>query len=578
MSAARDLFQQVGWSVHGKPEAYEALRKAADLWRAEQPFSAGMAMLRAVDAAWGQSDLMLDAQSAALHDFASVVAEQPPASPATLAALYKTWQTLGRALWLFELENPELVRSRMRELESELSQRLLTHFANSENADNYLVRGIVIETDLDGQWNIRFPEHEVPYQTEGLGEKAILNIPSAFHLFIIGRDWIGAHEIIKSRKDAFTTPALIGWQSVTLANVTPGEAVMYFDKAADAFAADHMPGSIEESQRTGGFWSGANQQLWAKYFRARARLVESIREPVRVKELLGQAVDELVGTESGWHSSEVSKFKVLAKVLFSLVSDPLSFSADDARREYQAFKTEQTPDDQLAMTFISNAADAFLGFQGDPDTELTRDRLGIALNALAKIPVIGPDVTNAARPEIGKNVRLTLEGPVRTWAHRSLASIGSEAVLRRVLLRLLQGTLPRYAQIRHGPIEYGKDIAALAEDGGVLVLCLYQVKCGDINTKKWREARAELEEMFLVPMSEFQLPASPLRIEGYLVTNGHANVHVEPVMEGWFEEQQRDHERGITFMHLDDLVDWIFKARLVNELRAVLNEERIEVL
>ena len=398
------------------------------------------------------------------------------------------------------------------------------------------------------------------------------------HLFVFGRDWSSAHEIVKTRKDAFTTPGLMGWRAVTLANVTPAEAITHFDEAADAFAADTQP-DTEELMRRGGFWSGANQQLWAKYFRARARLIESIREPARVKELLGQAVDALVGTEAGWHSSEVSKFNVLVKALFSLVSNPLSFSADDARREYEAevYRTEQAIEDRLAMTFISNAADAFRGFQSDPETELTRDRLGIALNALGKIPVIGPDVTDAARPEIGRGVRLALEGPVRTWAHRSLGSIGEEAVLRRVLLRLLQGTLPRFAQIRHGPIEYGKDIAALADDGGVSVLCLYQVKCGEMNTTKWQEARAELEEMFLVPMSEFQLPASPQRIEGYLVTNGHANPYVEPVMEGWFEEQRRDHGRQIAFIHLDKLVDWIFKVRLVNELRAALAEEGIKV-
>jgi hypothetical protein len=262
-----------------------------------------------------------------------------------------------------------------------------------------------------------------------------------------------------------------------------------------------------------------------------------------------------------------------------LVSDPLSFSADDARREYEAEvrRTEQAIEDRLAMTFISNAADAFRGFQLDPETELTRGRLDIALNALGKIPVIGLDVTDAARPEIGKNVRLTLEGPVRTWVHRALGNIGDERVLRRVLLRLLQGTLPRYAQIRHGPIEYGKDIVALADEGGVAILCLYQVKCGEMNTQKWREARAELEEMFLAPMREFQLQVSPQRIEGYLVTNGHANPYVEPVMEGWFDEQRRDHGRDITFVHLDKLVDWIFKVRLVNELRAALAEEGIKV-
>jgi len=579
MGAARDLFQQVGWAVHGNPTAYDTLCRAAELWRAQgQPFSAGMAMLRAVDAGWGRPEMMLDAHHAALRDFERVVVEQPPDTPASLAALHKLRQTLGRALWLFEDEDRSTVRSRIRELESELSQQLLMHFKDSENADNYLVRGIVIVTNLDGQWRVQFPDYEIPLNTEQFDQEAILNVPSAFHLFVFGRDWLGAHEIVKTQKDAFTTPGLMGWRAVTLANMTPAKAMTHFDQAADAFSADAKPPTPEELMQRGGSWSGANQQLWAKYFRARARLIESIREPGRVTELLGQAVDALVGTEAGWHSSEVSKFNVLVKALFSLVSDPLSFSADDARREYEAavYRTEQAIEDRLAITFISNAADAFRGFQSDPETELTQDRLGIALNALAKIPVIGPDVTDAARPEIGKGVRLTLEGPVRTWAHRSLGSIRDEAVLRRVLLRLLQGTLPRYAQIRHGPIEYGKDIAALANDGGVSVLCLYQVKCGEMNTTKWRETRAELEEMFLVPMSEFQLPVSPERIEGYLVTNGHVNPYAEPVMEGWFEEQQRDHARDIRFIHLDTLVDWIFKVRLVNELRAALAEEGIK--
>ena len=170
---------------------------------------------------------------------------------------------------------------------SELSQRLLTHFKDLENAANYLVRGIVIVTNLDGQWTVEFPQYEIALNSEQLGEEAILNIPSAFHLFVFGRDWSSAHEIVKTRKDAFTTPGLMGWRAVTLANVTPAEAITHFDEAADAFAADTQP-DTEELMRRGGFWSGANQQLWAKYFRARARLIESIREPARVKELLGK--------------------------------------------------------------------------------------------------------------------------------------------------------------------------------------------------------------------------------------------------------------------------------------------------
>ncbi len=208
---------------------------------------------------------------------------------------------------------------------------------------------------------------------------------------------------------------------------------------------------------------------------------------------------------------------------------------------------------------------------------MTRNHLGRALEALAKIPNIVPDVTEAVRPSIGENaLRITL-GPVHTWMHRGLEAITNEAGFRQVLLRLLQGGLPLYAQIRHGPIEYGKDIVVLLEnDEGLVVLRQYQVKFGDINTKKWRESRDELEEIFLVPLSSFQLPMPPQLIEAVLVTNGHANPFVEPVMEGWFKEQRDTCERQVEFMHLDALVDWIVEHRLVNELRVALHEQGID--
>jgi hypothetical protein len=156
MSAAHDLFVEVGWAVYGKPEAYDKLCSAAELWRADgQPFSAGMAMLRAVDAAWGQPERMLEAQQVALRDFERVVAQEAVVSPVALAALFKLWQTLTRALWLFEERDQDTVRLRIRELESELSHRLLAHFGLSENADNYLVRGFVVVTILYGEWNVQ---------------------------------------------------------------------------------------------------------------------------------------------------------------------------------------------------------------------------------------------------------------------------------------------------------------------------------------------------------------------------------------------------------------------------------------
>jgi hypothetical protein len=104
---------------------------------------------------------------------------------------------------------------------------------------------------------------------------------------------------------------------------------------------------------------------------------------------------------------------VIIKVLTALVSDPSSFSAADARREHEReisiFST--TDEDRLALTFISEASEAFREFTSDPASALTRNRLGIAFDALGKVSTIGPGVTDAVRPEIGKTALRTVLGP-----------------------------------------------------------------------------------------------------------------------------------------------------------------------
>ncbi|MBI3864904.1 MAG: hypothetical protein HY290_23760 [Planctomycetia bacterium] len=582
MSKAKELFMAPNgpFVIPGDEVAYERLSHAAELWRVDgQHFSAGVAMSRASDAAWGNPNRMFDAWRVAIVDFDRVVSEQPVDSVASIAAIHKLLESLRRASRLFDFDRDKL-RTRIRELRSELAQRLLGKVGSAEQADNYLVCGFVIATNLDGVWRVDFPTYEVPLGVELSGQELILNIPSAFHLFIGDGDWRGAHEVVKLRESAFRAPGLKGWRAVTLAHLEPENAVFRFDEASDAFATDSQPATTEEYIERGGSWSGINQQLWAKYFRARARVVESIRSPENVKQLLASAAESLVETDSGWHNGEVSQFRVLINVLAKLVSDPKSFSDENARREYQfeiRLSSEETEEDRLALTFISEAAAAFHGFETDPASELTRNHLGLALDALTRIPNIGPDVTDAVRPEIGKRALAAVFGPTRTWMHRALESIADEAILRKVLLRLLQAGLPLFAQVRHGPIEYGKDIVSLIQLDGAIVLRQYQAKCGDIDKKKWRESKDELEETFLVPLSTFQLPVAPDRIESILVTNGHANPYVEPVMDGWFRDQREKHGRRVEFMHLDALVDWVVEHRLVNELRAAFQEQQINI-
>lgn len=581
MSEARDMYFASFHDAHfgtNKQEAFERLSRAAELWRKTgHHFSSGTAMSSAVQAAWGFPDRMAEAQNAALEDFRASVAGNSPESPVSLASLNRLIMELRHTLWLFD-EDKRTMQGEIRQLGDELAQRLLTHFASSDKSDNYLVRGILLSTDLDDIWTVGFPEYEVSYGVQGNGNQITLPIPSAFDLFVNQEDWSGANQILDQCPAAFTSHNLQGWKAVVLANMQPSKAVEFFDEAATAFALDSCPTS-EELMARGGSWSGINQQLWTKYFRARARLHEAIRNPGNIQQLLQSSLENLAGTESGWHSSKVSKFRVLVDTLAKLIVDPTSVDQEKAARQY-AFERQFFSEDEFdiyALKFIAEATQAFRDFQANPSAAVTRDHLAAALSALSRVPSIGPQITEAMRPALGNSALQTLLGPVHTWMHSTLESITDERKLQAVCLRLLQAGLPLYAQVRHGPVEYGKDIVVLVEENGEIVLRFYQLKCGDLTKPKWRESKDELEEMFLVNVPSLQLPVPPDRIEGILLCSGHANVHVEPVMDAWLREQKEKHGRNIEFYHLDRIINWITNDRLVNDFKSALGEQGIQI-
>lgn len=134
-----------------------------------------------------------------------------------------------------------------------------------------------------------------------------------------------------------------------------------------------------------------------------------------------------------------------------------------------------------------------------------------------------------------------------------------------------------FVQLRHGSAEYGKDIVKLEAVEGKCILRMYQVKAGDINMPKWRDSRNELEDMFHADTPDVQLPATPDTREGILIFNGHIHPMTEPLVEGWLEEQKRDHAREYTIMGLDEIVTWIINRRLTSELREALFELGISI-
>lgn len=189
---------------------------------------------------------------------------------------------------------------------------------------------------------------------------------------------------------------------------------------------------------------------------------------------------------------------------------------------------------------------------------------------------MGSGLISVIRPAIGEHAISLMQGPDKTWIHQTLATINDEALLRKLVLMLEQASLPDYAQIRHGPLEYGKDVVIMFEKDGQKILRMYQAKCGDITTRLWTEAERQLEEMYLVPLDNLQIHGTIDGREGILISNGHAHPNVEPVMSGWFNEQASTLNRNFKFMHLDDIVNWIIDFRLIATFRRFVKETNPE--
>lgn len=359
--------------------------------------------------------------------------------------------------------------------------------------------------------------------------------------------------------------------------VDPTQAPERFAEASREFAQDTLPS--DDDLREGRSWSSINHDLWSKYFESRSALSMVVRDPARVRSLVVEAATAAQNNDSGWRSGIVSRYRILVQTLANLIGEEPGLTPQQAQKQFlqETERGGEMIEDAFAQRFLILAGESFEGFQNDPAKEMTTGRLRNALDALGRIPIIGPDVADAVEPEIGAQAYNVVLGTNTTWVHRTLESIGEESLLQKILLRLLQADLPLYAQILHGPLEYGKDVVVLIEENGRNVLRMYQVKCGDITTPIWRNSRHELEEMFLVPLSDFQMPDSVDKREGILLCNGHANTYVIPAMEGWVKEQRDALGRDYRFMHLDDMVTWIINQRMINVFKSALSELGIDL-
>jgi hypothetical protein len=575
------------FSPPGDKEVLAALTEAAEVWRAEGRYlNAGFTMSEAVHAAWGDGAEVDRCVSQALEDYQACISNESPDSHEAIAALTKLLSEL-RGLFSGSLQ----VTALMRQYERELAQRLVGIAQSSPHCCLYLVNGVTVSGDFERRWMPVLPGE--PFSASLAPPTAVsvttsfgsnsegfvhgntwIRLPSVFSILLRTGDYRSAYAIIEQCPGSFQTISMVGWSPALRGLLRLTDSSLAFEEAAELFDADKPPASSEDLAQRGGSWSGANQLIWAKYFRALAGLEKAKANPPRAREFVADASRALEGTESGLVNPQVARLRLVVRALAGVLGVEPSISLDRVKKDLalqaRIFGEEET--DAFGIQFFEKTERALERFERSPASALSEGDLEDVLTALERLPLVGPDLARAVRPSLGEAALKAILGPERAWIHRKLEAITDEAKLRRLILRLLQAAIPRYAQIRHGPIEYGKDVVVVVDHDGKRIVRMYQAKAGDITTPVWRTASHELEEMFLVPLGNLQIGSDVDVREGVLVCNGHANNHVEPIIGPWIEEQARAYGRVFRFMHLDDLVNWIVQDGLVGEFRAIVAE------
>ena len=428
-----------------------------------------------------------------------------------------------------------------------------------------MVRGITITGTLDGDWRAIVPEQLTSMGTShGNGDRLSIHLVSAFALLRRAGDGATLRILIARFPEEFESASLRGWRiAIEAEDAGTGRAEL-FAAASDAFGAD------ARSTVTG----IENVNIWSRYFRARAALARIPTTRTQARTYIEEALAALEGTWNGLVNEDMYRLHIAVQALGALVGIEPESAIDTAVEQLGAARSIFGAGEwqQDMQRFLTDTGTAMNEFANDPAIALASARIPHLQAALARMPAIGADVAAGVVPAISAHAVSVMRGLDRSYVHRALEAIDDELVFQRIFLRLAQAALPLYAQIRQGPLEYGKDVVVLVEESGRRILRMYQLKVGDIDMRGWRSVVPQLEEIFTVPLETVHIDGPVDERVGFLVCNGHAGPYVDPALRGWFQQELRDHGHRYEFMHLDALATWIVEGRLYETFRAALRD------
>jgi hypothetical protein len=557
-----ELFDGALSSLEPDAAAVGVLEEAASRFRrAGRTFEAAYITERAAQRAIGSPRRILDLVQTALADYA--VCWDPPdiCGPEALAALTRSIDLHRHWIWP---RDDQRFRVRARALLQDLASRLVRCSIDGPDRAGYLVHGLVIEESFTGDWALRFSRDGVDATLASNVALVRIEVPAAFQCYLRLADYVGAQRVVELCPEAFTSASLLGWRAVVRGHVWPEAAVEAFEEAAHHFHSDSM--------RAG----APDRDCWAYYFQARSLLAAASRDPIRAADLLLQASEALPYSPGGTLPPEVSRLATLLLALSSVAARGTPSAARAVRHQYlvEARGGDDGGEDPTHKALVRLVADALEPLAADPVREMSGGRVLHAMQALRRLPHLPEsDTSPPIKPAINLKAPDMHMGPICTGLHRAIAGVFDQVALERLLLRILQAWAPMHAQVVHGPVQRGRDVAVLFRIDGEHVLRQYRVRAGDAGIVGWPQVRSELEELFRVPIDDLQAPpGARVRKVGTLVLNGRVAGDVRSEVAAWAGHQRRAYRPEAEVIDLDDWVDWIVGARLVNDLKAALRE------
>jgi hypothetical protein len=446
---------------------------------------------------------------------------------------------------------------------------LLDGFAVHPQRDCYLVRGFEVVSDLADRWEVVDTGREVQGSTSSFDLLDFrLEVPGAFQLLVRCGRFQEALSIYDLSPAAFQSPGVQGWLEVCRAVLSPRDAAAGFERAAAIFATDTLESA------SGRNWSAVNSNTLAPYFRARAVLAAPADcSPSDWSDRLRSARRALDPDQLVFAYPPARQLGILIHRLGEFLDgdrDALEALVKQYDAELAMWASE-TVESKGVSSVLRKIRDGILDFARDPRTALSRGLLADGVREAERLPVSAPArFLHELGPNLGAAALELAQGTTFREMLGLLESIEDEGTLHTLVQECLRAQSTRHAKITHGPIEYGKDVIGVIEEGDEVVLQIYAIKAGDLTMKNWPSLKEALDQASSVPVTNPVVDQlRPWRRRVVALFNGHINSYADPVVKGWIRSR-REQGVDIELCSLEQLAELVRDRGLASFVRTLV--------